>query len=191
MNCLTKEELLSLLRTTREISLRDWLLLTVQFNHALRPAEVCGIKLSDIKNGQLTVQRKKGSRLTTQPIRKHRGEPLLDEARGLSDWLKVRPHDSGSALFNSAKGGSLQPKSYHRLFQKYALLAGLPESKAHPHILRHTSISTLVRHGMDIAWVQVHAGHADIRSTAIYTHLADADVSVRTNDAFIDAFKGM
>ena len=189
MNFLSPNELLSVLRTAREKSLRDWLMLCVQFNHALRPAEVCAIKLEDIRDGQLTVQRLKGSRLTTQPIRKHRGEPLLDEARGLSDWLRLRPRDSGSALFTSAKGGSLTPKSYHRLFQQYALLAGLPESKAHPHIIRHTSITTLIRQGVDIAWAQVHAGHSSISSTAIYTHLADSEVSEKASDAFIDAFK--
>jgi len=189
MNYLTVEELLKLFQVARADSLRNWLLMCVQFNHALRPAEVCAIKLEDIRDGQLTVQRLKGSRLTTQPIRKHRGQTLLDEASGLSAWLKIRPRDSGSALFTSAKGGSLTPKSYHRLFQQYALLAGLPESKAHPHIIRHTSITTLIRQGIDIAWAQVHAGHSSISSTAIYTHLTDSEVSEKASDAFLDAFK--
>ena len=189
MNYLQPSELLSVLKIARAESLRDWLLICFQFNHALRPAEVCAIKLEDIRDGQLTVQRRKGSRLTTQPVRKHRGEPLLDEARGLSDWLKVRPLDSGSALFTSAKGGNLTPKSYHRLFQKYALLAGLPKSKAHPHIVRHSSITALIRQGVDISWAQVHAGHASIGSTVIYIHLADSEVSEKADNAFIDAFK--
>lgn len=188
-DCLTNEELLSVLRTARARSLRDWLLMAFQFNHALRPCEVCAIKLDDIKNGQLTVQRRKGSKLTTQPIRKHKGLPLLDEARGLSDWIKERPRDSGSALFTSGKGGHITPEYYWRLFRGYALKAGLPESKSHPHIIRHTAITVLLRQNIDIAWAQVHAGHSDIRSTAIYAHLTNGEVSEKANNAFRDAFK--
>lgn len=189
MQALTIEELLSVLRLARGQSLRDWLMICIQFNHALRPAEVCGIKLEDIRESSLTVQRLKGSHETCQPIRKHKGQPLLDEAKGIVEWIKVRPRDAGSALFISAKGGSLTPKSYHRLFQRYARLAGLPESKAHPHIVRHTAATTLVRQGMDIAWVQVHLGHANISSTAIYTHLNSGEVADKANNAFVDAFK--
>lgn len=189
MNYLNQQELLNLFRIAKEHSLRDWLMMCFQFNHALRPSEVCAIRLDDIKNGQLTVQRLKGSKLTTQPLRKHRGQPLLDEVRGLSAWLAIRPHDSGTAVFTSKKGGSVSSGHYHRLFKQYALSAGIPESNSHPHILRHTAITTAARQGADLAWLQVFAGHSNIANTIIYTHLNDSEVSGKINDAFIDAFK--
>ena len=103
MEYLTQSELLSVLKIARADSLRNWLMLCMQFNHALRPSEVCGIKLEDIKNGSVTIHRLKNSNPTTQPIRKHVGLPLLDEARGLVEWNKERPRDSGTVLFPSKK----------------------------------------------------------------------------------------
>lgn len=187
---LSQSELLNLFSVARQKSIRDWLIMCIQFNHALRPSEVCGIKMDDIKNGQLTVQRKKGSRLTTQPLRRHRGQPLLDEVRGLSAWLAIRPQDCGTALFSSQKGGSVSPGHYHRLFKQYAHLAGVPQSKSHPHIVRHSAITLAARQGMDIAWIQTFAGHSSIGSTAIYTHLNSSEVCKKADEAFIDAFKG-
>ena len=189
MQFLTTSELLAVLKVARDRSLRDWLLMVVQFNHALRPSEVCAIKMDDIKNGSLTVQRRKGSKLTCQPLRKHKGQTLLDEVRGLSEWVKVRPRDCGSALFCSAKGGPITAKHYNFLFKKYALLAGLPQSKAHPHAIRHTSATLMARQGMDIGWIQTHLGHTSITSTAIYTHLNSEEVSAKAHEAFMDAFK--
>lgn len=187
---LSQSELLNLFSVVRQKSIRDWLIMCVQFNHALRPAEVCAIKMDDIKNGQLTVQRLKGSKLTTQPLRKHRGQPLLDEVRGLSAWLAIRPHDGGTALFTSkTRGGGITSKHYHRLFQQYAHLAGVPPSKSHPHVVRHSAITLAARQGMDIAWIQTFAGHSSIASTAHYTHLNSTEVCKKADDAFIDAFK--
>jgi len=189
MQFLTPKELLAVLKVARAHSLRDWLTITIQFNHALRPSEVCAIKMDDIKKGSLTVQRMKGSKLTTQPLRSHRGQPLLDEVRGISEWCKVRPQDSGSALLCSAKGSAITAKHYNFLFKKYARLAGLPESKTHPHIVRHSAATIMARQGIDIGWIQTHLGHTSITSTAIYTHLNSEEVSAKAHEAFMDAFK--
>jgi integrase len=46
------------------------------------------------------------------------------------------------------------------------------------HVFRHTCISRLVQGGMDLRRVQVWAGHADIKTTLRYAHLAPNDLDV-------------
>lgn len=100
---LTEDELLSVLRTARVKSIRDWTMILTTYSHGLRAAETCGLKITDLdmRGGVLSVQRLKGSLFTIQELEKHRGIPLLDEVKALKEWLSVRPTDCGDALFTS------------------------------------------------------------------------------------------
>jgi site-specific recombinase XerD len=187
MNFLTPDELRSVLKLARAKSTRDWLMILVTYTHGLRRAEVCDLLVSDVKDGHLTVRRKKGSRTTVQPLLAHRGEPLLDELRGMKEWLRERSKDSGDVLFPSACG-KMHPFTFNRLFKGYALAAGLPASKAHAHALKHAIATTLVRSGLDIAHVQTHLGHASISSTQKYVHLNQDEVSDRVANSLMTAF---
>lgn len=189
MEFLTSDELLSVLRTAHESSLRDHLIILMAYSHGLRASEVCNIRLSDISDGSLTIVRLKGSNKTVQPLVPHRGQPLLDEVKALREWLKVRPQDSGDVLFPSAKGGPLGRKHFYTLFKYYANQAALPLSKRNPHILKHTAANHLIRAGLDVAFVQARLGHADIGSTMCYVTLNDAEVADKAHNALMNTFR--
>jgi site-specific recombinase XerD len=57
-------------------------------------------------------------------------------------------------------------------FRKAAAEAGLPV-RVTPHVLRHSYATRLLENGVDIRVVQILLGHANITSTAIYTHLTE------------------
>lgn len=188
MEFLTGDELMSVLRTAHKHSLRDHLMILFAYSHGLRASEVCGIKLEDISDGSLTIERLKGSKTTVQPLVPHRGQPLLDEVKCLREYLKVRAKDSGNVLFPSLKGGKLARNRFYTMFNAYAVEAGLPESKRNPHILKHTAANHLIRAGMDVAFVQARLGHADIGSTMCYVSLNDEEVAKKAHDAMMNTF---
>ena len=64
-----------------------------------------------------------------------------------------------------------------RAFQATGERAKLPVG-LWPYDLRHTRITKWVRAGHDLALVQKAAGHASMRTTMIYVHLVDDDLSV-------------
>lgn len=185
MNYLQPSELLSVLKIARAESLRDWLLILTAYRHGLRAGEVTALRTTDIIDGALSIKRLKGSKHTLQPLENHKGEPLLNLERGLRDWMRVRPTDAGDALFPSAKGGTLHPKSFNFIFHKHAQKAGINFG---PHSLKHSLATHLIRANVNLAVVQQRLGHASISSTMKYVHLNDAEVAEKTHDALMSVF---
>lgn len=62
--------------------------------------------------------------------------------------------------------------SVRQMIQTYARRAGVPIDQAHPHALRHLYGTELAEDDVDSAIRQRLLGHADPKSTQIYTHLA-------------------
>ena len=53
----------------------------------------------------------------------------------------------------------------------------MPATKQHPHCLKHTCCTMLVRSDMNVAKVQAFVGHAAIASTMKYVTVTDAEAS--------------
>jgi site-specific recombinase XerD len=55
-----------------------------------------------------------------------------------------------------------------RRLQRLAEAAGVPITRPHPHMLRHTLVTTMLDAGVDLRDVQIAARHADPRTTMRY-----------------------
>jgi site-specific recombinase XerD len=185
---LTTDELLAVLAAAKEHSIRDWALLLTIYRHGLRASEAAALTLADLKDGEITIARVKGSLKTTQPICKHPGQPLLDESRAIAAWLKVRPYDGSNALFTSRKGGNLSREQVFRIFRKHAEAAGLPASKRFVHALKHSLATHLISANTNLAMVQVALGHASLSSTQAYVHVSDAQAAEASRKALMAIF---
>jgi len=95
-------------------------------------------------------------------------QPVLADLRQL--W-KVHRHPRW--LFpNRDGGGHVAIDVVGGTFREAAAEAGLP-ARVTPHVLRHSYATRLLENGVDIRVVQILLGHANITSTAIYTHLTE------------------
>lgn len=78
-------------------------------------------------------------------------------------------------VFTTRDGDELDTGYLRRTIAKYAKKAGITK-RVHFHLLRHTYLTRLYSRTKDIRVVQTVAGHADISTTQIYTHVSGEDV---------------
>ena len=98
---------------------------------------------------------------------------FLRDRRGKSARLKERRGPAPKELFLNARGGSLTRMGFWKILRRCAQRAGL-EARVHPHLLRHTYATHLLRGGAPLRVVQELLGHARLATTQIYTSV-DAD----------------
>ena len=168
-------------------SIRDAAIVDLLYSSGLRLSELLGIDVMQSKDRQhesagwldwdaaeVTVLGKGGKRRSV-PV----GAPAM---KSLLAWRNMRDSDSQAsesiALFLSANGKRLSPRTVQARLRTLAMRAGLP-THVHPHMMRHSFASHVLQSSQDLRAVQEMLGHASIASTQIYTsldfqHLAQA-----------------
>jgi site-specific recombinase XerD len=173
MTFLTTDEILAVLREAKARSARDHAAILMTYRHGMRASEVCGLRLThlDMRNGQVEINRCKGSLRTVQPLAEHKGNnrALFDEVRVLKTYLAERVEDGSGFLFLSQKGSALSTTQFYRLFRDIALAAGIAPAKAHPHSLKHSRCTNLIANGVNLMEVRQLVGHKSIGSTVQYS----------------------
>ncbi|MBZ5607249.1 MAG: tyrosine-type recombinase/integrase [Acidobacteriia bacterium] len=151
---------------------RNLAIMRVAYHRGLRASEVGLLQLADYRPAakRLLVHRLKGS---------HSGEYLLTdhETRALNAWVKIRGAEPGP-LFPSNRGTGIDRRMLDVLMKRYGAAAEIPDAKRHMHCLKH-SCGTHLLSGtrslapLDVAEVQDHLGHADIRNTMVYSQITN------------------
>ena len=109
-----------------------------------------------------------------------RAIPLDEDAlAAITAWVKGRPAAATEHLLLSLPRTGQPPRplgtrDIARIVARHAQAAGLPEDRRAPHVLRHTFCTHLADSGADTAVIRELAGHADIRTTTIYTNVDPA-----------------
>ena len=170
MKALSQDEILKALKAASD-NPRDLAMILIAFRHGMRASEVCGLELKDLdlKNGEITIRRLKGSLKTTQPLADLQGQPLLSEKRVLRAWLAERGSHPSKYVFTSQKSGKMHRSQFYRVFSAAAEKAGLTADKRHPHCLKHALGVALVGANVNLAVIKQALGHKSIASTTIYT----------------------
>jgi len=155
-------------RTYRDLALVGLMLLD-----GLRSCEVLGLQLEDLQliEGQLRVLGK-GNKKRVMPL----PSEILEV---LGHYLRLeRSLTNSPALFVSLKGRQrgqpMTPAGLRSLFRHHRVQSRIPH--AHPHRLRHTFGSDMVRAGMSLPALQHLMGHSQIATTMLYVELAPHDV---------------
>jgi integrase/recombinase XerD len=157
---------------TTATGLRDRTMLEVLYACGLRISELVALSAGSVNLTQGVVRvTGKGSKERLIPMGAEAIRWLMRYAEeGREELLKGQP---SPALFPSQRGRFMTRQTFWHAVKKYALKAGL-ERPVSPHTLRHAFATHLLNHGADLRAVQMMLGHADLSTTQIYTHVAQA-----------------
>jgi integrase/recombinase XerC len=149
------------------LAIRDRAVMELFYSSGLRLAELTALDAGeiDLRESSLRVTGK-GGKTRDVPVGRH-------AVQAINNWLEVRGRLAGSdepALFVSRNGGRLSHRSVQQRIKMWARRQGI-EQNVHPHMLRHSFASHLLESSGELRAIQELLGHANLKTTQIYTHL--------------------
>jgi integrase len=82
----------------------------------------------------------------------------------------------------------ISPRRCHQIFREYATLLGLPPTKRHPHVLKHSIVIHLLKRGVPINEVMAWVGWKSIKTADHYTRVPAAEVAQAVDRAVRGAY---
>lgn len=160
-----------------------WMLdiLHVGIATGMRLSEICNMRWSWVNHerGEITVRRANGF----IPKSGHeRTIPITGTARQIIERLQVECSDENddAFVFKGTRGrkgdsGGLNPTYVSKRFLHYRRVSKLPNGISF-HSMRHSFCTWMIQAGVAVPTVQKLAGHADIKTTMGYVHVARKDL---------------
>ncbi|MGH7603212.1 MAG: site-specific tyrosine recombinase XerC [Gemmatimonadaceae bacterium] len=157
--------------TTAPWGVRDRAILEVLYSTGMRRAELAalGVHDWDRDRGTLAIRQGKGGRDRVVPIGKRASFWLARYLETVRPVLVRAPDDA--TLFLTDYGEPFGKNRLGDLVRRHLDWAGIRIPGA-CHLLRHACATHMLENGADIRFIQALLGHADLRSTQIYTHVS-------------------
>ncbi|NIN61659.1 MAG: tyrosine-type recombinase/integrase [Candidatus Dadabacteria bacterium] len=148
--------------------LRDLAIIRLMLNSGLRTSEVLNIQSEDLDwmSGRLLIKHGKGKKDRIVWINE-------EDLKIIRKWKELKPHVP--LLFTTLKGNYINDRYLRAMVKRRAKIAGI-DKDVHPHLLRHTFATDLLKSTKNIRLVQKALGHASLSSTMIYTHVYDEEL---------------
>lgn len=148
-------------------------LMDAMYYTGMRVHEALQLRVDHVQEGLKTIHDIKGKGGKYRPIYISK---KLDAS--LNEYLKVRKQprrddlppnspEHTKALFVGERG-PISRQTAHSIIKKYAKLAGIEETKAHVHNLRHLFGLQMAEKGVPIEDIAKYMGHSNIEITRIY-----------------------
>ena len=145
-------------------SLRNKFVISLLYSSGIRLSEMISLDRDSIKKQRFTVVGKgKKSRLC---FIDDRTEQLMKE------YLASRKDDCPALIVSDLYKARMTPTNVQLLVKNSAKRAGI-ERKITPHVLRHSFATNFINNNGDIRPLSMILGHANLDTTAIYTHIVD------------------
>lgn len=160
---LSKEEIQQMIRATTNLKHR--LLLHFLYYAGLRLDEVRNLQVQDIDIPREIIHLKtaKGSK-----------ERIIFLHERIKELLAMQDLKEG-LLFRSQQGKKYVKRSIQAIVETATKKAGISKNVT-PHTLRHSFATHLLEGGADIRYIQALLGHANLKTTQIYTHIANKNI---------------
>ncbi len=162
---LNKEEVEQLLEAT--LNIKHKLLMAVMYYGGLRLDEVISLKWTDFDYIRNIIH------LKTTKGNKERAIFLHPKIKNL---MEIFGKKSEGLVFPSNREGKLSSRTVELIVRHAAAKAGI-KKRVTPHTLRHSFATHLLEAGADIRSIQQLLGHKDLKTTQIYTHVANKDLT--------------
>ena len=149
---------------------RDYAIMLVLLDTAVRVSEIASLKVNDLdlENGYLRIMGK-GNKERYVPFGQKVAKALFKYK--LKHRLEPLANDS---FFLTKDGRPLTVGRIEKIVSRYGEKADL--KRCYCHKLRHTSSIVYLRHGGDPFSLQKKLGHTSLQMTRHYSNLADSDV---------------
>ena len=145
-------------------NLKHRAILTLTYSVGLRVSEVVNLKIEDIDSKRMLIHIKnaKGRKDRIVPL----SQTVLELLR---DYFKeYKPIEY---LFNGQNSNKYSIGSCQKIYKKYI------DVNSSIHTLRHSSFTNILESGTDTAIIQKIAGHSSIKTTQIYLHVSNTNLS--------------
>lgn len=167
---------------------RDQVIVLLMLLCGLRSCEVLNLRMSDLDfiDDQIRV-RGKGNKERLLPMPK----ALVKSLRHYVDYERPEcDHDQLITVVQGENTGKpLKTESLRTLFRHRRLSKNL--LRVHPHLLRHTFCTSMIRQGVSLPVVQKLMGHSDIEVTMLYVHTSIDDVAREYHKAVTEMAKDL
>ena len=165
------ERVLSLPDTTTALGVRDRAMLETLYSTGIRRMEIIGLQQRDVDydRGTLMIRQGKGKKDRMIPI----GDRALVWVARYRD--EVRPElaiagDDGT-LFLTVTGQAFSDNRMAQMVRNCVRAAGLGNIGS-CHLFRHAMATQMLENGADVRFIQAMLGHADIKTTQVYTRVS-------------------
>lgn len=157
------------------LDVRNRLIMTILLDSGIRNAELCNLKLTDIKERYIDIMGK-GKKERYVPITPVINKVLIQYMRVRGEYIKDKMGYETEYLFLSQKGRKLTIETVERVVLEAGLNVGVrAEVRISPHTCRHYYAQAQLRNGCDLYTVSRLLGHNNINITKTYLQSMDED----------------
>ena len=144
-------------------------LLMTLYSTAMRRAELCRLKVTDIDSQRMMIriEQGKGRRDRNVPL----SPKLLETLRVYWRWMKPKTFLFPGTVKGLRADVPITPNVVWLACRQAAQAAGIRKHLS-PHSLRHSCASHLLEAGADLRTIQVLLGHSRLQHTLVYLHLS-------------------
>lgn len=134
------------------------------YSCGLRVGEVINLKLKDIDSTRMVIYiiDAKGGKDRQVPLH----PSVLDILRIYYKQYKPKEY-----LFNGQTSEKYTESSIRQFLKQYAQDCGI-NKRVYPHLIRHTAFTNMLENGVDLSVIGKVAGHQNLRTTLLYTHIS-------------------
>lgn len=165
---LNKDEVKRLINSTN--NLKHKCILELLYSGGLRLSELLNIKISDIDSTDMIIHIRMAKGKKDRKVML--SEVLLSDLR-----VYFKQYKPTTFLFEGQNKEQYSAKSVQNIVHLAAQKVGIKKHVT-PHTLRHSFATHLLESGTDIRIIQELLGHQSIKTTEIYTHIADISKSI-------------